>query len=109
MRRIALSARIFIAYLLFMLIFPERGPCAELFEANYYFGNKKCTALICKPDGNGPFPAVVYIHGKIVDVLGYRNAKGRGYDMEGICRALASNGFFVFAPIRKSGKGNKHD
>lgn len=63
-------------------------------------------ALVCRPAGKEPWPTVVYNHGLIVDLHGYQEAARRGYDLNGICAALASDGFFTFAPLRKSGPTN---
>ena len=63
-------------------------------------------ALVCQPRGGGPFPAVVYNHGRIVDLVGYMEALKRGYDMDGICKTLADDGYLAFMPIRTSGRGN---
>jgi dienelactone hydrolase len=63
-------------------------------------------ALIFKPQGKGPFPAVVYNHGMVVDLLGLKGAEQNGYELRSICRTLAESGYLVFAPIRKSGKGD---
>lgn len=61
---------------------------------------------ICRPVGKGPFPTVIYNHGLIVDNVGYQRAAQRGYNLDGICKALAADGFLAFAPIRQSGRGN---
>ncbi len=37
---------------------------------------------------------------------GYDGASERGYDLDGICRALAKDGFLALAPIRDSGRGD---
>ncbi len=70
----------------------------------YYAGESY--ALICQPKEAGPFPVVIYNHGKIVDTEGYNKAKSIGYDVEGICAEIAKRGFIVFAPIRRSGSEN---
>ncbi|MCP5368807.1 MAG: dienelactone hydrolase family protein [Hyphomicrobiales bacterium] len=63
-------------------------------------------AMVCKPEGAGPFPAVVYNHGLIVDRDGLSAASGKGYDMAGMCRALAGEGILAFFPVRASGLGH---
>jgi len=63
-------------------------------------------ALICKPQGSGPFPTVVFNHASIVDSLGWPEAGRRGFQLDGFCEALAKEGYFTFAPIRElSGQG----
>ncbi|MBI3024613.1 MAG: alpha/beta fold hydrolase [Candidatus Tectomicrobia bacterium] len=59
-------------------------------------------ALVCQPAGAGPFPAVVFIHGSIVDGLGVQGAASRGYDLVGFCEALAKEGYLAFLPIREA-------
>ncbi|MFQ5903870.1 MAG: dienelactone hydrolase family protein [Candidatus Binatia bacterium] len=73
---------------------------------SYRSGGVQGQALLCRPKGKGPFPAVVYNHGRIVDRQGYQGASARGYDLDGICQALAEDGFLAFAPIRQSGPRN---
>lgn len=63
-------------------------------------------ALLCEPMGRGPFPAVVYNHGLVVDQLGFEGAQRHGYNLTGICEALAADGYLALAPIRSSGRGN---
>ncbi len=72
----------------------------------YRIGGAEGKALLCRPQGKGPFPTVVYNHGLIVDLNGYQGAARRGYDLDGTCQALAADGFLTFAPIRGSGPGN---
>ena len=73
---------------------------------NYRVGEKSRKALVCRPQGKGPFPAVIYNHGLVVDRAGYENASARGYDLDGFCHALAQDGFLAFIPIRETGRGN---
>ena len=72
----------------------------------YEIHGKTGRALLCRPEGKGLFPVVVYNHGAIVDFRGYEQAHSLGYDMQGMALALAREGFLVFAPIRQSGRGN---
>ena len=46
----------------------------------------------CRPQGQGPFPAVLYNHGGLGDAI--------GGDLEGTCRALADQGFLAHAEKR---------
>ncbi len=48
---------------------------------------------LCKPEGPGPFPAIVYNHGGLGDIIG-------GAPDE-TCAALAKAGFVGFSPIRR--------
>lgn len=58
-------------------------------------------AFECKPAGSGPFPAVVFNHGSIVDGQGYGGAYRAGYRLDRVCEALAAEGWLAFVPIRE--------
>lgn len=90
--------------LLFLFLAQGFGTAAS--TVSYRIGEVEGQALICRPEGKGPFPTVIYNHGLIVDNVGYQRAARRGYDLSGICHALAADGFLAFAPLRQSGKGN---
>lgn len=62
-------------------------------------------ALLCRPEGKGPFPAVVHNHGAGVDTVGYQKALKRGYNLPAICKELSVDGFLAFIPIRQGGPG----
>ena len=70
---------------------------------DYSIGVEQGQGILSRPKGKGPFPAVVYNHGKIIDKEGYQGAMELGYNLDGILQALAEEGFLAFAPIRKSG------
>ena len=66
------------------------------------------SALVWVPKGQGPFAAVVFNHGSIVDGWGWPGARQRGYHLDNVCEKLVAEGYFVFAPIREKyprGKG----
>lgn len=88
------------------LLFASGGQAAAGSMVSYRINAGEGQALLCRPQGTGPFPAVVYNHGLIVDNVGYERAARRGYNLNGICGALAADGFLAFAPIRRSGQGN---
>src|SRR3990172_7975710 len=88
------------------LLLGSGGQAAAGSMLSYRIDGGERQALLCRPRGTGPFPAVVYNHGLIVDRVGYERAARRGYDLDGICGALAADGFLAFAPIRRSGPGN---
>jgi dienelactone hydrolase len=50
-------------------------------------------AQLCRPEGNGPFPAVMYNHGGLGTTIG-------GAPSE-TCTALAKEGYVGFSPIRR--------
>lgn len=59
-------------------------------------------ALLCMPGGDGPFPVAIFNHPSIVDGLGWPGAARRGYRLDRVCEALASEGIATFAPIRET-------
>ncbi len=60
-------------------------------------------AMLCRPKGQGPFPAVVYSLGRITDFEAFQKARGRLGDR--ICRSLASEGYLTFIPVREFQRG----
>ena len=72
---------------------------------DFQIAGRSGKALICKPEGKGPFPTVIYNHGAIVDFRGYDGAAEAGYDLKGMMQKLAEAGFLAVAPIRQSGRG----
>lgn len=90
------------------LFLSAAGAQADVKRMSFPFAEEGRDALVCRPQGKGPFPAVVFNHGSIVDGWGWPGAASRGYQLETICETLAEEGFFVFAPIREKvprGKG----
>lgn len=72
----------------------ERVP-NEAFEKQvvYTKGGLNLSGFLCKPKGQGPFPAVVYNHGGTGEVIG-------GAPKE-TCDFLARSNFVGFSPIRR--------
>jgi dienelactone hydrolase len=92
-------------WLTFLLFVAMQGFGAAVQPADYRIGGANPEALLCRPNGNGPFPAVVHSHGVGVDTVGYQKAVRRGYDLPGICKELSADGFLTFVPIRHGGPG----
>ncbi len=88
-----------------MTSLPDAAPLVPTL-INYTYQGKQAEAVLVRPEGEGPFPTVVYNHGMVVDLHGYEGARDYGYNLDGILLALAESGFLSFAPIRKSGLGN---
>lgn len=65
-------------------------------EVTYQSSGLKLKGYLCKPDGTGPFPAVMFNHGGSGDQIGGAP--------EGTCKELAKNGFVGFSPIRATDK-----
>jgi len=76
---------------------------AQITSYKSVVGGKEETreALLCMPKGDGPFPVAVFNHGSIVDGWGWPGARARGYQLDRVCEALASEGIVTFAPIRE--------
>ncbi len=66
---------------------------AAAVDVTYARGEYELHGRLCKPEGPGPFPAVVYNHGGVAD-------KVAGVPAE-TCAALARAGFVGFSPIRR--------
>jgi dienelactone hydrolase len=94
--------------LIFLLLVAAQANSRVAFTAEYRIGGPDPEALLCRPEGKGPFPAVVHNHGAGVDITGYPRALLRGYDLPGICRELSKAGFLTFIPIRKGGPGPRN-
>ncbi|MFQ6088574.1 MAG: dienelactone hydrolase family protein, partial [Candidatus Methanofastidiosia archaeon] len=62
-------------------------------EVTYQSGELTLKGFLCKPEGPGPFPVVIYNHGGKGGVIG-------GAPKE-TCEALARAGFVGFSPIRR--------
>src|SRR5437867_1448600 len=56
-------------------------------------------ALLCRPEGKGLFPAVVYSHGQVANPQMLKQAQEGGWKRT--CQRLAADGFLAFVPIRE--------
>lgn len=81
--------------LIFLLVVAIQGYDDLALSADYRIGGVNPEALLCRPEGKGPFPAIVHNHGVGVDIQGYQKAVRRGYDLPGICKELAATGFNI--------------
>lgn len=54
--------------------------------------------LLCRPQGKGPFPAVIWSHGQVANPQMLK--KTREFGWKRTCQRLASDGFLAFVPIR---------
>ena len=64
---------------------------------DYMTSGEQANALLCRPEGKGPFAAVVWSHGRA------EKAKTGGWQR--MCEALASEGVLAFIPIREIERG----
>ena len=62
-------------------------------------------ALLCRPEGKGPFPAVVYSHGQVANPQMLKRAQEGGWKRT--CQRLAADGFLAFIPIREFNRDRK--
>ena len=85
----------------FLVLFVTHVWGAGASRVSFPVGDDRRDALLCQPEGAGPFPAVIFNHGSIVDGLGWPGASRRGYNLSAICETLAEDGFLTFAPIRE--------
>ena len=100
------SLKAFFAYLILSglilpLILLAHGHDAVAAPASFSVNGEQLDALLCRPQDAGPFPAVVYNHGSIVDALGLSGSAARGNRLDVICETLAKDGFLSFFPIRE--------
>jgi dienelactone hydrolase len=98
----------FLPGLILPLVLLAYGRDAMAAVSNFSVNGEQLEALVCRPEGPGPFPAVVYNHGSIVDAIGLSGASARGNRLDVICETLAQDGFLSFFPIREKlprGKG----
>jgi carboxymethylenebutenolidase len=65
----------------------------EVRKVVYTTKPKILKGYLCRPSGAGPFPAVLYNHGGVGNIIGGAPKK--------TCEALAAAGFVGFAPIRR--------
>jgi len=94
-----------IRHAILLLLVSIQG-CGEVISSgDYRIGGWNPDALLCRPEGKGPFPAIVHNHGVGVDIQGYEKAVARGYNLPAICKELAAGGFVTFIPIRRGGPG----
>jgi dienelactone hydrolase len=94
-----------IRYAAFFLFVSIQGCGGVVSSGGYRIGGWNPDALLCRPEGKGPFPAIVHNHGVGVDIQGYEKAVARGYNLPAICKELAAGGFVTFIPIRRGGPG----
>jgi dienelactone hydrolase len=68
-------------------------------DKGFIVGGEQANAFLCRPEGTGPFPAVIFSHGRAIrDPQPFETAE----ELIGkhLCQKLASDGFLAFVPIR---------
>ena len=81
------------------LVFVAAQSCSMPAAPAFTVSGEKPNALLCRPEGKGPFPTVVWSHGRVTDTANLERARTGGWRR--ICQALASDGFLAFVPIRE--------
>lgn len=61
---------------------------------------KKLQALFALPANERKQAAAIYLHGYIVEKIGYEKAAEAGYDVKAFVEAMARDGFAAIAPLR---------
>jgi dienelactone hydrolase len=64
---------------------------------DFIVAGEQANALLCRPEGQGLFPVVVWSHGRVTDPAAFARARQGGWKR--LCEALASDGFLAFVPI----------
>ena len=64
---------------------------------DYKTSGEQANALLCRPNTNGPFPVVIWSHGRV--------EKDKRGGWQRLCEALASEGVLAFVPIRETERG----
>ena len=65
--------------------------------SDYITSGDQANALLCRPEGKGPFAAVIWSHGRV--------EKDKRSGWQRMCEALASEGVLGFIPIREIERG----
>ncbi len=88
-----------VIYMLFALL------VAQIYNVtatdDYITSGEQANALLCRPEGKGPFAAVIWSHGRV------EKAKTGGWRR--ICEALASEGVLAFIPVGEIERGRRPD
>src|SRR5437762_10912485 len=73
----------------------QRGPSGPLRErVTFKSGRLTLEGFLFKPDGPGPFPALIWNHGS-------EQHPERGMQFDGVARIFVPAGYVVFAPVRR--------
>lgn len=71
----------------------------SLFARSLLAAEDQGGGLLCRPEGEGPFPAVIYSHGRIASPQTLARAKDGGWKRT--CERLAADGFLAFIAVRE--------
>src|SRR2546430_2294382 len=76
-----------------LLVLVAAQSCSMPAAPGFTVAGEKANALLCRPEGNGPFSAIVYSHGRVTDTATLERARTGGWGR--ICQTLASDGLCV--------------
>ena len=74
-------------------------PCGAVEFVPLRCGEDEVSAIIAHPSAS-PAGGVVYTHGFIVEKIGWKAARQRGYDVSAFVDAFAREGYVAIAPVR---------
>lgn len=96
--------------LLALLVAQGCGIASTQEHKDFIVAGEQANALLCRPEGKGPFPAVVYSLGRITDPQKSEEKKAQGLIGKRFCQRLVSDGILAFVPIgdlyRRAGREN---
>jgi dienelactone hydrolase len=84
---------------LILVAFPALAVAFETEVFTHNWNGGKHRVILDIPKSESSLPAVIYVHGAIVE-HGYLEAARKGYDISGFVRALSQAGFASIAPLR---------
>jgi dienelactone hydrolase len=85
-----------------LLPFLVAQSCSAPASRDFVLDGAKANALLCRPEGKGPFPAIIWSHGRVTDAA--ERARTGGWPR--LCQTFASDGFLAFVPIREFERGD---
>jgi dipeptidyl aminopeptidase/acylaminoacyl peptidase len=95
------EVRSFLCIILLPFLFAQS--CSVPASRDFVLDGAKANALLCRPEGKGPFPAIIWSHGRVTDAAVLERASTGGWPR--LCQAFASDGFLAFVPIREFERG----
>ena len=99
MRHMRFPSRHRTLFILILLAFFITQSYAIPATPDYITSGEQANALLCRPEGKGPFAAVIWSHGRV------EKTKKSGWQR--MCEALASEGVLAFIPIGEIERGTR--
>ncbi|MAF50388.1 MAG: hypothetical protein QGH73_08155 [Rhodospirillales bacterium] len=88
-----------------MVLWPLQGLADTVWVKLPRADRTSIDALLARPKGAGPFPAILYQHGTLVRERGHRGAAEAGYDLGAILDDFSGLGYMALAPVRQTPAG----